>query len=70
MHRNHLLPCLAMLGAAVVVAVLWGVQLGTLAFIGVMLLCPLVMLVMLRGMAGHGGHEHHAPHEVDVRDGG
>lgn len=62
MHRNHLMPCLVMLGAAVLIAVVWGVQLGTLALFGVMLLCPLTMLVMMRAMAAgdHGGgrHEH------------
>jgi cytochrome c oxidase subunit IV len=66
MHRNHLLPCLIMLGAAVLIALTWGVQLGSLAILGVMLLCPLAMLVMMRAMsASHGdsGHTEHSPHE-------
>jgi cytochrome c oxidase subunit IV len=56
MHRNHLVPCVVMLGAAVLVAVVWGVQLGTLALVAVMLLCPALMLVMMRSMAAGGDH--------------
>ena len=62
MHRNHLMPCLVMVGAAVLIAVVWGVQLGTLALFGVMLLCPLAMLLMMRAMAAgdHGDHHRHS----------
>ncbi|HVM55742.1 MAG TPA: hypothetical protein VM262_21335 [Acidimicrobiales bacterium] len=66
MHRNHLIPCLVMLGAAVLIALAWGVQLGSLAIVGVMLLCPLVMLLMMRAMASShnvGDPAEHYPHE-------
>jgi cytochrome c oxidase subunit IV len=56
MHRNHLVPCVVMLGAAVLISVVWGVQLGTLALVAVMLLCPALMLLMMRSMATAGGH--------------
>jgi cytochrome c oxidase subunit IV len=66
MHRNHLMPCLVMLGAAVLIAVVWGVQLGTLALFGVMLLCPLAMLLMMRSMAAgdHRDRHQHSPNET------
>jgi cytochrome c oxidase subunit IV len=67
MHRNHLVPCLVMLGAAVLIALAWGVQLGSLAIVGVMLLCPLAMLLMMRAMAGHHGDGHHTEHAADER---
>jgi hypothetical protein len=67
MHRNHLLPCLVMLGAAVVIALVWGVQLGSLAILGVALLCPLAMLLMMRSMAGSHGNGHHTEHAQHER---
>ena len=68
MHRNHLMPCLVMVGAAVLIAVVWGVQLGTLALFGVMLLCPLAMLLMMRAMAAgdHAGGHRHEPSQSDT----
>lgn len=40
MHRNHLVPCMIMLGAAVLIALAWGVQLGSLAILGVAFAVP------------------------------
>jgi len=48
--------------AIAVVGALWlGVPVGTLAVLGVVLACPLMMLVMMRGMHGGGDGERHEP---------
>jgi cytochrome c oxidase subunit IV len=67
MHRNHLVPCVVMLGAAVMVAVVWGVQLGTLALVAVMLLCPALMLLMMRSMATTDSHSSETDHHPSGR---
>ena len=43
-----------------------GVPLGSLLFVGVLLLCPLLMAGM---HGGHGGHDQHAGHRTDMDDG-
>ena len=48
-----LIGCLAVLGLLVAVMVL-RVDVGSLGFLAVLLLCPLLHLFMMRG-AGHGG---------------
>ena len=54
-NRNYGLYAVAL--AIVVVGALWlGVPVGTLALLGLLLVCPLMMVFMMRGMHG-GGHE-------------
>jgi hypothetical protein len=68
-NRNYGLYAVAL--AIVVVGALWlGVPLGTLAFLALVLACPLMMLFMMRGMHGGDGHDEHraeppsrAPHD-------
>jgi hypothetical protein len=54
---------------AVVVALALGVRVGTLAFLGVALMCPLMcplmMLLMMRGV--HGGGESHEKGSTELR---
>ena len=45
--------------AIVVVGALWaGVPVSTLAYLALVLACPLMMLFMMRGMHGGDSHEH------------
>jgi hypothetical protein len=61
-HRNHLMPCLVMLGAVIVITLMWGMRLDTLALSGVMWVCPLATLVMLR--TGRQRHHTHGDHRA------
>lgn len=56
------------IGAGIVAAASWvfGVPLATVLFIGVWLLCPLMMMGM-HGGHGHGSHQE--PRRQDVQDG-
>jgi hypothetical protein len=54
--RNPNLGLYAVAAAIAVVGALWfGVPTGTLAFIGIALICPLMMMLMMGGMM-HGMH--------------
>lgn len=56
MHRNHLAPCLIVLGLGLAFFLATGAStagLGTLLFL---LVCPIAMVVMMWSMGGHGGH--------------
>ena len=57
MTRSPNLGLFAVAAAIAVVGALWvGVPAGTLAVVGIALLCPLMMIVMMGGMMGmHGG---------------
>ncbi|MBS2938882.1 DUF2933 domain-containing protein [Nocardioides sp. J2M5] len=58
MTRSPNLGLYAVAAAIAIVGALWvGVPAGTLAFVGIALICPLVMMVMMGGMMGmhHGG---------------
>lgn len=57
MTRSPNLGLFAVAAAVAVVGALWvGVPAGTLAFVGIALICPLMMMVMMGGMMGmHGG---------------
>jgi hypothetical protein len=69
--KRHLVPCLVGLAAAVAVLVLLGGDAGTVGFIAVALLCPLMMLVMMgtmmRGAHGSGRHDSGASSPADTR---
>jgi hypothetical protein len=56
-HVRHMIPCLAVLAAAIVVVTVTGVPAGSLLVFGVVALCPLVMAGgmwwMGRAAAGH-----------------
>jgi hypothetical protein len=54
--RNYGLYAVAL--AIVVVGALWlGVPVNTLLLLGVVLVCPLMMLFMMRGMHGEGSDQ-------------
>ncbi len=53
MKNLHYGYCLLGVAAAVVLLVAVGVQASTLGFLGVVLICPLMMLVMMKTMTGH-----------------
>lgn len=56
--RNPNLGLYAVAAAIAFVGALWfGVPAGTLAFVGIALICPLMMMLMMGGMMGgmHGG---------------
>ena len=69
--RNPNLGMYAIAAAIVIVGALWvGVPAGTLALVGIALLCPLMMMLMMGGMHGmHGtgagstGQPHDRPDE-------
>jgi hypothetical protein len=60
--RNYGLYAVAV-AIAVVGALALGVPVGTLGFLAVVLVCPLMMLFMMRGM--HGGHGQNPTGEDD-----
>ena len=63
-NRNYGLYAVAV--AIAVVGALWlGVPVGTLALLGLVLVCPLMMFFMMRGM--HGSDQHDA-HGADLHD--
>ena len=49
LHYSH---CLVGVGIGIVLLVALGVSASTLAFLAVVLACPLMMFVMMRAMAG------------------
>ena len=56
MTRNSNLGMFAVATAIALVGALWfGVPAGTLAFVGIALICPLMMMAMMGGMM-HGMH--------------
>lgn len=71
MNKNPNYGLYAVAIAIAVVGALWlGLPIGTLALLGIVLACPLMMMFMMRGM--HGGDDHsehgdsghqHAPHD-------
>ena len=57
--KNYGLYAIAL--AIAVVGALWlGLPVYTLAFLGLILVCPLMMFFMMRGMHGGEGHDQHA----------
>jgi hypothetical protein len=53
--RNPNLGLYAVAAAIALVGALWfGVPAGTLAFVGIALICPLMMMLMMGGMHGNG----------------
>jgi hypothetical protein len=68
MTRNPNLGMFAVAAAIALVGALWlGVPAGTLAFVGIALICPLMMMLMMGGMMHgmHGGGSTTQPHEHD-----
>jgi len=64
-RRNYGLYALAL--AVVVVGALWaGVPFGTVALLGLLLVCPLMMFFMMRGM--HGADNHSGMHGGGYHD--
>jgi hypothetical protein len=62
--RNYGLYAVAL--AIVVVGALWlGLPLRSLAVLGLVLVCPLMMLVMMRGMHGGATHDQHRAEPTD-----
>jgi hypothetical protein len=67
MGKNINYGLFALAIAIAVVGALWlGVSASTIAALGVVLVCPLMMMVMMRGM--HGGGQGHGP-DADERRG-
>ncbi len=72
--KNYGLYAVAL--AIVAVGALWaGLPVGTLALLGLVLVCPLMMFFMMRGMHGGDGHDQHGappasqrPHEHSHHD--
>jgi hypothetical protein len=54
MQTRHLLPCLVLVAAAIVLVVA-GVSAARLLTLAGVLACPLMMVLMMRSMAGHDG---------------
>lgn len=68
-NRNYGLYAIAL--AVAVVGALWlGLPVGTLALLGLVLVCPLMMLFMMRGMHGGDGYDQTRPeqHRHDPAD--
>ena len=64
MKKQHYVGCLVGLVAGVIVLRVFGVSVGSLGLLAVVLACPLMMFFMMRG--GHGGpdtHDHGQPPE-------
>ena len=65
-NRNYGLYAVAL--AIVVVGALWlGLPLGTLALLGLVLVCPLMMIFMMRGMHGGESDQHYAGANGDTK---
>jgi Protein of unknown function (DUF2933) len=61
-NRNYGLYAVAI--AIAVVGALWlGVPVSTLAVLGLILVCPLMMFFMMRGMHGDDGHGQEQRHD-------
>ena len=64
MTRSPNLGLFAVAAAIAIVGALWvGVPAGTLAVVGIALICPLMMVVMMGGMMGmhHGRNDSRTP---------
>jgi hypothetical protein len=67
MRSNYGLYAIAV--AIVVVGALWlGTPLSTLLLLGVVLVCPIMMMFMMKGMHGDGEHDHRSRGEGDAYD--
>ncbi|WP_341925185.1 hypothetical protein [Nocardioides psychrotolerans] len=73
--RNPNLGLYAVAAAIALVGALWfGVPAGTLAFVGIALICPLMMMLMMGGMMGGmhangtGRQSHHDTDRSNERD--
>ncbi|WP_354637155.1 DUF2933 domain-containing protein [Kitasatospora camelliae] len=65
-NRNYGLYAIAV-AIAVVGALALGVPVGTLALLGIVAVCPLMMFFMMRGMHGMGDDDRRR-HDTDDRD--
>lgn len=68
--KSHYPHC-AVAFVAVALLLASGVQLGSLLYLGVLLVCPLMMLFMMRGMTagdGHGADRSHHHGSTDQHD--
>ena len=64
-HSNKILPYVVGAVALAAALIAFGAPLASLAPVGIVLLCPLMMVVMMRGMGGMGGvhdREDHTGH--------
>jgi hypothetical protein len=70
MTRNPNLGLYAVAAAIAIVGALWvGVPAGTLAVVGIALVCPLMMMLMMGGMMGmHGDGSSGDPQSHDRTD--
>ena len=67
MTKNPNYGLFAVAVAIAIVGAVWlGVPVSTLALLGIVLVCPLMMMFMMRGMHGddhRSGHEYHQPED-------
>ena len=69
MNKNPNNGLYAIAIAIAVVGALWlGVPASTIAVLGLVLACPLMMVFMMRGMHGGGQHDHDAGRTNHPRD--
>ena len=64
MKKQHYVGCLVGLVAGVIVLRVYGVSVGSLGLLAVVLACPLMMFFMMRAMGGMG----HDTSDGDSRD--
>ena len=64
MKKQHYVGCLVGLVAGVIVLRVFGVSVGPLGLLAVVLACPLMMFFMMRAMGGMG----HDTRDDDSRD--
>ena len=64
MKKQHYVGCVVGLVAGVIVLRVFGVSLGSLGLLAVVLACPLMMFFMMRAMGGMG----HDTSDGDSRD--
>lgn len=57
MHRNHLAPCVIILGLGLALFLATGASAAGLGTLLILLLCPIAMLGMMWSMGRHAGHE-------------
>lgn len=66
--KNHYRHCAVALVAGVALLLAFGVRVSSLLYLGVLLVCPLMMFFMMRGMMAGGGHGAGCSHDHGAGD--
>lgn len=68
--KDHYTHCAVAVVAGMALLLAFGVQLSSLLYLGVLLVCPLMMFFIMRGMMAGPGHGAGCGHDHGTRDQG